>query len=168
LLLPLSDEEMLSTGIARAIERNDERGKVAASLLRRLQSRQVFTSLSTRFYEDLPADVVAGIEKTYGAEAPDKHQAAVNRNRVLRVLESDFGLSPGSLAMYCPGNMNAKIAKVKIAVGDDIGEFAEYERRHNDQLAGGHLDAQLRRFRRLWRVHFFIDPKEKAKLGERL
>jgi hypothetical protein len=64
--------------------------------------------------------------------------------------------------------MNAKIAKVKIAVGDDIGEFAEYERRHNDQLAGGHLDAQLRRFRRLWRVHFFIDPKEKAKLGERL
>jgi len=168
LLLPLSDEEMLSTGIARAIERNDERGKVAASLLRRLQSRQVFTSLSTRFYEDLPADVVAAIEKTYGAEAPDKHQAAVNRNRVLRVLESDFGLSPGSLAMYCPGNMNAKIAKVKIAVGDDIAEFAEYERKHNDQLAGGHLDAQLRRFRRLWRVHFFIDPKEKAKLGERL
>jgi hypothetical protein len=168
LLVPLSDEEMLSTGIARAIERRDERGKVAENLLRRLQNRQVYTSLSTRFYEDLPADVVAAIEKTFGAEAVDKRQAAMNRNRALRVLESDFGLRVGSLAMYCPGNMNAKIARVKIAVGDDIAEFAEYERRHNDQLAGGHLDAQLRRFRRLWRVHFFIDPKEKAQLGERL
>ena len=124
--------------------------------------------LSTRFYGDLPADVVAAIEKMYGAEAADKKQAATNRNRVLRVLESDFGLHVGSFAMYCPGNMNAKIARVKIAVGDDIAEFAEYERRHNDQLAGGHLDAQLRRFRRLWRVHFFIDPKEKSNLGERL
>jgi hypothetical protein len=84
------------------------------------------------------------------------------------VLEGDFDLAPGSLAMYCPGNMNAKIAKVKIAVGDAIDEFAEYEKRHNDQLAGGHLDAQLRRFRRLWRVHFFIDSKVKDQLGERV
>ena len=112
--------------------------------------------------------MVASIEKTYGADAVDKKQAAANRNRVLRVLESDFGLRVGSLAMYCPGNMNAKIARVKIAVGDDIDEFAEYEKKHNDLLADGHLAAQLRRFRRLWRVHFFIDPKEKAKLGERL
>jgi HD superfamily phosphohydrolase len=168
LLLPLSDEEMLSTGIAHAAKRKDNRGQVAADLLRRLQNRQVFTDLSTRFYGDLPADIVASIEKTYGADAGDKKHAAANRNRVLRVLESDFGLRVGSLAMYCPGNMNAKIAKVKIAVGDDIDEFAEYEKKNNDLLADGHLAAQLRRFRRLWRVHFFIDPKEKAMLGERL
>jgi HD superfamily phosphohydrolase len=168
LLLPLSDEEMLSAGIAQAAKRKGDRGQVAADLLRRLQNRQVFTDLSTRFYGDLPADVVASIEKMYGADAADKKQAAANRNRVLRVLESDFGLHVGSLAMYCPGNMNAKIARVKIAVGDDIDEFAEYEKKNNDLLADGHLAAQLRRFRRLWRVHFFIDPKEKAKLGERL
>lgn len=168
LLLPLSDEEMLSTGIAQAAKRKGDRGQVASDLLCRLQNRQVFTDLSTRFYGDLPPDVVASIEKIYGADAADKKQAAANRNRVLRVLESDFGLRVGSLAMYCPGNMNAKIARVKIAVGDDIDEFAEYEKRNNDLLADGHLAAQLRRFRRLWRVHFFICPKEKAKLGERL
>ena len=91
----------------------------------------------------LPADVVASIEKMYGADAADKKQAAANRNRVLRVLESDFGLHVGSLAMYCPGNMNAKIARVKIAVGDDIDEVAEYEKKNNDLLADGHLAAQL-------------------------
>jgi HD superfamily phosphohydrolase len=168
LLLPLSDEELLAFGIEKSKARNDERGGVSASLLQRLQNRQVFTALSTRFYENLPPDVVAAIEKTYGAEAVDKKQAAGNRNRVLRVLESDFGLPVGALAMYCPGNMNAKIARVKIAVGDAIDEFAKYEEKHNDQLAGGHLDAQLKRFRRLWRVQFFIDPKVKEGLGERL
>lgn len=143
LLLPLSDEELLLTGIALASKRKDKRGVVAADLLRRLQNRQVFTAISTRFYDDLPPDVVAAVEKTYGAEATDKREAAKNRNRVLRVLESAFGLPNGCLAMYCPGNMNAKIAKVKIAVGDAIEEFAEYEKRHNNQLSGGHLDAQL-------------------------
>lgn len=166
LLLPLSDEELLSTGISAAKRRGDGRGEIAVNLLQRLQNRQVFSGLSTRFYEDLPPDIVASIESTYGTKVTDKRIAARNRNRVLRVLESDFGLRPGSLAMYCPGNMNAKIAKVKIAVGDAIEEFAEYEKNHNEHLAGGHLDAQMRRFHRLWRVQFFVDPKEKKRLGE--
>ena len=68
----------------------------------------------------------------------------------------------------CPADVNAKIADVQIAVGDDIERFCAYERQHNDQLSGGHLEAQLRRFRRLWRVHFFIDRRTKANLGERL
>jgi HD superfamily phosphohydrolase len=168
LLLPLSDEEMLSVGIAHAEKRNDDRGVIAATILKSLQTRELFSHINTRFYDDLPPDVVARIERTYGESSDDPRQSAINRTRALRVLESDFGLKPGSLAMYCPGSMNAKIAKVQIAFGDDIDKFADYERKHNDQLSGGHLDAQLRRFRRLWRVHFFIERSEKNRLGERL
>jgi hypothetical protein len=70
--------------------------------------------------------------------------------------------------MYCPVAMNRKIAEVQIAVGDEIEKFCDYETKHDRPLAGGHLDAQLRRFDRLWRVHFFIDRRVKDGMGERL
>lgn len=173
-LLPLSDEAM----VMRCRERADtrmadekgelQRGKVARDLLEKLENRQLFSHLCTRFYGDLPADVVGEIEKTYAGMNGDKAKAAKNRNRVLRVLEGDFGLPPGSLAMYCPGSVNEKIAMVKIAVGNEILPFAHYERKHNNLLSGGHLDAQLHRFRRLWRVHFFIERTVKKTLGDQL
>ena len=164
-LLPLSDEEMLAK-CRELAEKKETKGLVAAKLLSSIEKRQLFCHLSTRFYEDLPAEFVAAIERTYGQTAGNHKLAAANRNRVLRVLESDFGLSAGSLAMYCPGGVNAKIARVQIALGEDIDHFSEYERRNNDSLSGGHLDAQLRRFRRLWRVHFFIERSERERIGE--
>jgi len=103
------------------------------------------------------------------AKDPKSRKAAPsNRNSVIRTLEQDFGLDRGTLAMYCPSGMNRKIAEVQIAVGDEIEKFCDYEVKHDNALAGGHLDAQLRRFDRLWRVHFFIDRATKAKLGDRL
>jgi HD superfamily phosphohydrolase len=168
-LLPLTDEEML----VRCRERAESQAKghdsaeIAKKLLVALERRELFSHLSTRFYDDLHPDIVADIERTYGSSDNPK-QSSMNRNRVLRVLESDFDIPPGSIAMYCPGSVNAKIAMVQIAVGDDIAHFSEYERKHNNQLSGGHLDAQMQRFRRLWRVHFFIDRATKEKLGERL
>jgi hypothetical protein len=57
---------------------------------------------------------------------------------------------------------------VKIAVSGEIKTFSTYEEEHHEQLAGGHLAAQLRRFARLWRIHFFIDSKVKNQLGDRL
>lgn len=173
-LLPLSDEAMLMRCRERAqrkmAEEKDEheRGKVAHDLLERLENRQLFSHLCTRFYGDIPADVVGEVEKMYAGMNGDKSKAARNRNRVLRVLEGDFGLPPGSLAMYCPGSVNEKIAMVQIAVGNEILPFANYERKHNNLLSGGHLDAQLHRFRRLWRVHFFIERSVKKNLGDLL
>jgi hypothetical protein len=173
-LLPASDESMLMNcrelAKNKVADQSDElkRGQVAYRLLDCLEKRQLFSHLCTRFYGDLPADVVGEVERTYAGLNGNKRDAAKNRNRVLRVLEADFGLQPGSLAMYCPGGVNEKIAMVQIAVGNEILPFSLYEEKHNNLLSGGHLDAQLHRFRRLWRVHFFIDSQTKERLGDRL
>ncbi|MGA8153297.1 MAG: hypothetical protein WB952_20265 [Terriglobales bacterium] len=174
-LLPLSDEELMSTCRELARKRaSSERsqqykpGEVAERLLGALEKRQLFKPLSTRFFADLPADVAAEVKRVYAGANGDTKAAAASRNRVLRVLESDFGLTSGSLTMYCPRGVNAKIAEVQIAVGPEIKPFNRYEEEHNEHLAGGHLDAQLRRFRRLWRVHFFIDSSERERLAERV
>ncbi len=176
-LLPLSDEEMLSKCREKALtisneKKNDrdsrERAIAAAELFSFLERRELFSHLSTRFAGELPGDRVEAIKATYAKDSRRPQGAAINRASVLRTLELDFGLRRGSLAMYCPSAMNRKIAEVQIAVGDEIGKFHAYETRHDNLLAGGHLDAQLRRFDRLWRVHFFIDRRVKEGLGDRL
>jgi HD superfamily phosphohydrolase len=172
-LLPLSDDELLAECVREARDRKGKsatgdhhRGAISERLLTGLQRRQLLTQLSTRFDGDLPAEVAANVRKIYAGADGNLKRAAAARNRVLRVLESDFGLSQGSLAMYCPRSVNAKIAKVQIAVGPEIQPFDQYEVDHPNALSGGHLDAQLHRFQRLWRVHFFIDRAEKERLGE--
>jgi hypothetical protein len=149
------------------VERRDA-AETAAGLLSALENRQLFTHLSTRFAGDLPGDQVVKIKETYGRNPKDRKAAAANRNGVLRALEQDFVLPRGSLAMYCPAGMNRKIAEVRIAVNDEIERFNDYEEKHDRPLAGGHLDAQLRRFDRLWRVHFFINKRVKRSIGDRV
>src|SRR5208283_4927542 len=172
-LLPLSDEEMLSKCLSLAQELEKQKsetskrnGRIAAQLLEALKKRQLFTQVSTRFYGDLRPSIVTRIQSTFGKFAGDRKRASQNRNLVLKILESDFDLQGGSLAMYCPGGVNEKIAEVKIAVGGEILPFCKYEDKYGKELSGGHLDAQLHRFQRLWRVHFFIEKKAKAKLGK--
>jgi len=176
-LLPLSDEEMLRKCWERAedIRKNrslarsvHESAEVTSKLIRLLEQRQLYAHLSTRFYSDLPGDVLARVKKFYGKDPDDPTGPPANRNTLLKMLEADFGIPSGSLAMYCPAGVNQKIAQVKIAVSGEIKTFSEYENEHHEQLAGGHLAAQLRRFDRLWRIHFFIDPKVQESLGERL
>jgi HD superfamily phosphohydrolase len=176
-LLPLSDEEMLSRCRERAEsmlkpskadKTTRERMATAASLLGSLERRELFSHLSTRFAGDLPGDRIVAIKATYARDPRNPKGPAKNRNSVLRTLEQDFGLPHGSLGMYCPSGMNKKIAEVQISVGDEIERFCDYEEKHDRPLAGGHLDAQLRRFDRLWRVHFFVDRRVKETLGDRL
>lgn len=179
-LLPLSDEQMVVECRLKAEKLRDdksgthgdrERGTISSKLLGALEKRQLFTRLCSFTYHELRGRVREDIQRLY-SKKPETgtNSCPENRSRALRQLESDFGLSPGSLAMYCPKeDMNKKIAEVKIAVGNDISSFSDYEERHKDQqLAGGHLQAQLNRFERLWSVHFFIDRQEKEKCGEAL
>lgn len=178
-LLPLSDEQMVAEcrkeaeELARSTksETDLQRGTVASKLLSCLEKRQLFTGLCTFTFADLPGDVHARIQSTYGRSEGENNSAPANRARALRILEDDFKLPPGSLAIYCPtAAMNAKIAEVKIAVGEETEKFCVYEENHSRELSGGHLDAQLHRFKRLWRVHFFIDRavKQKLKTGNEL
>lgn len=82
-LLPLSDEEMLSRcreqaeearGNEKASAQRRESARVAADLLRGLEKRQLYDHLSTRFYSDLPGDVIARVKKFYGKD-PDSPAA---------------------------------------------------------------------------------------------
>lgn len=174
-LLSLTDEQLISTchqlaeselKKAKASETKRQRYEVATKLLRALDRRQLFTSLCTFSFDDLPPEIHGRIQECYGKTSEGSNFAPTNRNKALRMLESDFLLSAGSLAMYCPtAGMNAKIAQVQIAVGDQIEKFCDYETKFGaKELSGGHLSAQLERFRRLWRVHFFISRKEKIRL----
>ena len=175
-LIGLSDEEMLSSiasyaeKIANEGKQKDQRARalVAAKILRQLERRELFKNLSTRFFGDLQGDVRVRAQRMYGKDNSNPSQPARNRNRVVRMLEEDFNLPTGSIALYCPAGVNKKIAEVKIWVNGEIEPFSRYEEIHQEQLAGGHLAAQLRRFDRLWRVHFVMDPVVKASLGERL
>lgn len=95
------------------------------------------------------------------------NSAPENRTYALAKLEEEFTLPEGSLVMYCPtAGMNAKIAEVKIKVDQTVQQFNEYEAERENELSGGHLEAQLKRYKRLWRIHFFIDRKVKEKLSE--
>lgn len=162
MLLPLSDEQMLAKCRELARQKGGEKGKLADYLLGALERRELFSGLLTHFHDSFSAEQRAQLEATY-VTAQD---AAQNRDRALALLESDFGLEPGSLAMYCPKlDMNVKIARVQIALSDEVLPFDEFERKHGRQLSGGHLEAQVDRFHRLWRVHLFIKRAAMAKLG---
>ena len=165
-LLPLSDENLLIECRRAAEAKREEatsserkkKAQIAENILKALERRELFTNLCTNSFDDFPDDIRMQIQNTYG-ESPNggANLAPENRTNLLRILEGDFNLPAGSLAMYCPTQaMNAKIAEVKIMVGDEIEKFCTYEEKHDRQLSGGHLDAQLHRFRRLWKVYFFI------------
>ncbi|MCF7810969.1 hypothetical protein K9N50_08260 [bacterium] len=165
------DDEFLSYAIQDAKKRDDNNAKSALKLLLALSRRQLYEGLYTRFFGALPADVRSEITNYFSKTSfnkraeEDKKTAAKNRLSVLYNLEKDFDLEQGSLAMYCPNpEMNKKIAKVKIAYGNDVLPLDEYEDKHTDQLTGGHLKAQINRFSRLWRIHFVIDKKVKDKI----
>lgn len=171
-VLPLSDEQLLdkSIDIARlhlegAPDENEKvRFRIAIENLRNIKGRKLFAELKTWGVDDLGPNPLARVKKLYGAGSKDPKKAARSRTQALRQLELDFGLRPGSLAMYC-AEMKPKIAEVTISVGSDIEPFNRYEQTHGDQkLSGGHLEAQIERFRRLWRVHFFIERDEQARL----
>ncbi|MCI0559107.1 MAG: hypothetical protein MN733_11475, partial [Nitrososphaera sp.] len=178
-LVPLSDEQMLVECREKAKELLDkksgspgeqERGTISVKLLKALEKRQLFTTLCSFAYHKLLPDVRDKIKTLYSRKPElGENVCPENRSRALRQLESDFALTPGSLAMYCPTeDMNRKIAEVKIAVGNSVSPFDKYEEKHREHLAGGHLRAQLNRFERLWSVYFFIDRQEKEKCGEEL
>lgn len=175
ILFPLSDEQLLAE-CRRLAEKKSKEGRskegkekatTAANILCALEKRQLYTGLCTYSYEDFPEDVRSNIQAMYGRSPNDLNLAPLNRANTLLILEQDFRLPPGSLAMYCPTSaMNAKIAEVKIMVNNEIERFCDYEQNHSNLLSGGHLDAQLHRFKRLWKIYFFIKREVKEQYSD--
>ncbi|HEX8845275.1 MAG TPA: HD domain-containing protein [Pyrinomonadaceae bacterium] len=126
----------------------------ACDLISRLMRRNLYKLLLMVTYDEFQGRDVQYIQQTYG----DSKDASANRASALKMLEKDFGLPPGSIVMYCPeSRMNSKIAEVQIFVEGVIDRFDEYEKKQ--ELSAGHLNAQLNRFKRLWKIGFFIAPE---------
>ena len=158
-ILPLSDEQLITECRKRAEE---EKKSIAVNLLTCIEKRQLFKSVFTFGYEDPMANEQTreNIQNLYFKNPNGQKEAALNRAKVLQNLENDFKLPKGCLAMYCPSaKMNAKIAEVRISVGNDFEKLAQYDKKQGNPYSGGHLDAQIQRFHRLWKVYFFIDRK---------
>lgn len=164
ILLGIGDDQLFSA--LRKIAEEKKKDSIASRLLNALEKRQLFTSLFTLSYYDLLPEEQRKIQSYYSPGQEPSTLPAAHRNQTLEVLEHDFGLTSGSLAMFCPGgSMKAKVADVVITVGDEALRFSKYEEQTNDSLSAGHLTAQIRRFARLWRVHFFIDESEKKRIA---
>jgi HD superfamily phosphohydrolase len=90
-------------------------------------------------------------------------EAAKARLTSIRELELDFGLEPGSLTMYLsPVGLGAKVAKVQVLFKDRVEGLDAAEQLN--ELSGGHLDAQVRRFERLRRAVLFARPEAAAQI----
>jgi HD superfamily phosphohydrolase len=136
-----------------------------------LKQRRVYKELYSVFLPDIRTGQFELIEELYSAvpsrvSSQDNMENDTRKNRLhaLRRLEEDFMLPRGSLAMYCPGKeMGFKIASVKVKTEDVISPLHEWDKKNRGDVTGGHLAAQENRFKRLWRVHFFIDRSEAEK-----
>lgn len=159
-LLDCSDAEMLSVLGDQAAEEYDRtpsaRLAAARGALADLRLRRFHKPLFERFGYHL-AENRGRVQALYAPSREDGGAAAKRRLHALRLLEEDFGLPPLSLAMYCPpATMNTKIAEVKILIDGEVVTLDDYETAAEGDtgLTGGHLEAQKKRFRRLWRVLF--------------
>jgi uncharacterized protein len=177
-LLDSSDSEMLSFFdrlLLAAIEEekggNRPRLENAQQLSWNLRHRRIYKEF-VAYPEYTLADMALEVQERYGGPQSESDalkrakMGAANRLQAVRCLETDFGMSPCSLVMYCPPRkMNTKIAKVQVLIHGDVHTLDEFESEHGDHgVTGGHLKAQKERFRRLWRVVFAISSVEQARL----
>ena len=93
-------------------------------------------------------------------------RAARRRVVALQQLELDFNLPLGTLAMYCaPWGLGKKIAKAQVFHDGKVHVLSELDA--GDEVSGGYLRAQLKRFNRLWRASLFIAPAQKDIIEKR-
>jgi hypothetical protein len=170
-LLPLSDDQLIDEALREAGTQTtsdaEQRASVhaAVSLLQKLRDRALFKELKTFDATNLAQPYIPDIKKSYAGLGADTKEGAKCRAQTARILEGDFELPPGSIAIYC-SHVKPKIAEVSIDVDGEILTFSEFEKKHKNRLSGGHLDAQIDRFERLWRIYFFIDAQVKRGLSK--
>jgi len=166
LFLMCTDDTLVTT-----LVETSQPDKPSHVILSKLRRRHIYRDAHTLFWSDLLRNEHR--ERARSLYAPKKgnidesRKAATNRLKAARLLEKDFDLDEGSIAIYCPeSDMNSKIAKVKICLDDSIMTLSEWEEKYGQMLTGGHLEAQKHRFERLWRIHFFLCRDTFRKLEE--
>lgn len=158
-LLDATDEGALNELTEAAKARS---ARAALLSLNCLRNRQLYATVSTTLRAEFSDAQREHVDRLFRGGRP----GAQARNRAMRILEADFGLPAGSLAIYCPDRgMNAKIAKVQLMVNDSVKTLEEWDT-ETSRLAGGHLQAQLARFESLWRVHVVAEREMWEKFSE--
>jgi HD superfamily phosphohydrolase len=148
-LLTCTDQGAIDLFLLEASQRQAE---AAIAPLSGLRQRALYKNLVTATHQEITPDRMRKIETMYRGS-----KGAAARLSAVKQLEIDFGLPLGSLAMYCPDKgMNEKIPEVKVRVNGQIDTFAHWDDEHQQDLSGGHVQAQKNRFRRLWRAYFVI------------
>jgi hypothetical protein len=158
-LLDYSDIGVLKTLLSEAEKRGCEPAKRCLTSLR---YRRIYKTIYTTFHSERLASIPKRLQHIYSTSK----DAPQNRLNAVRLLEKDFDLPAGTVAMYCPTRgMNAKIAEVSIHMDGVVDTFKEWD---NDEvtLGGGHLGAQIVCFTRLWRVHVSLHREEWDQLTE--
>lgn len=173
-LYRLLGEEVTQSGLASFGEVEDS--DVSADLLWRVGQRVLHKQAAVLSIRD--ADSAESVKRAGRMFAPSKAAqdgdsvtdgqrtaAALNRLQTLRLLEQEFGLSRGSLAMYCtPFGMGQKLAEVQVFHEGGVAKLATVDQ--STRLTGGHLQAQLERFNNLWRASLFASGDAMARLEE--
>jgi HD superfamily phosphohydrolase len=140
-LLPLSDDQLIDEALkdARTQRTSTERSEnfdAAISLLQKLRDRALFKELRTFDSTNLPQPYIPDIKKSYAGLGAATKEGAKCRAQTARLLETDFELPPGSIAIYC-SHVKPKIAEVSIDVDGEISTFSEFEKKHKNRLSGG-------------------------------
>jgi hypothetical protein len=142
----LGDDELVAR-LAR------DSNAVAQRLATMIEARQLY-----RTYAEIDYDT-ASYSNAQGAMVSELHQSPQTRFALERVIEDELGLPRGSILLYCPSEkMNLKVAEVHVVVADTAVPLSKYENENQNKLTAGFLDAQLARFRRLWRTYLFVHP----------
>lgn len=166
-LLECSDEEMLGLLVALGQDRCEALDSAHSADLRevlklgrKLRYRQLHKQVvAFKSYE--LATSIDFVRRAYGGAS-----GAAARLTTCRSLEDDFHLPRGSVVIYCPPKApHAKIAQVQALVHERIDSLAELENDGADPAGtSGLLEAQLKRFDRLWRVQVSVSPEALAQL----
>jgi HD superfamily phosphohydrolase len=170
-ILQLSDEQLLEYALTDASSRlkknkRDTSALAAQTLLYSLKGRRIYDPLYSVRHWSIIAAQRDSLTELFFPSNDRTGLGARRRTDAARQLETDFDLPKGSLVMSLT-NVKPKIAEVLIRVNKQIDQFNKYEDKHGSRgLSGGHLNAQIRRFRDLWRLDFFMDCNTLTELEE--
>lgn len=151
---------------AAATDAESRRLQAAGALVRGVRTRSIHKSFFERTLHQFPPGAAEYVRAMYGGREGRKARLAVARR-----VEQDLGLAPCSVLVYCPGDLQLKLADVKVYVDDTVRRLYEHEEivnqgRSMTDLTAGMLTAERTRFETLWRVLVAVSPAAREALGD--
>lgn len=147
--------DLLSEGLSPVVPSEQIRGSVY-TLIEGLRNRSIYKMLYKLRFSDVITSY--GVDESAANKVVELYKDADKRRAFLHGLEMLCGLPRCSLVMYCPPTkMNAKVADVKLLIGNDVVTFAEYDQRSSQHnLSRGALSSRTQRFAELWSAQVFL------------